>query len=75
MSGRSRGSSSVVEPHVATMSYWDVGEGKRARKTVETLTVADHREGKEVVIQEGKGTPLGEMEGVVEGAWTRRGVV
>lgn len=30
-------------------SYWQVGEGqKRARKAVETLTVVDHREGKEV---------------------------
>lgn len=25
-----------------------------------------HREGKEVVVKEGKGTPLGAMEGVVE---------
>ncbi len=39
---------------------------KRARRTVETLTVAKFREGKEVVVQAGKGTALGEMEGVVE---------
>jgi hypothetical protein len=45
--------------------YWKVGEGKRARKAVEVLTVAPS-EGREVVVKPGKGTALGEMEGVVE---------